>query len=364
MERISSYQLFTMTFLYQLGTTIFFGFGASAGRDAWIAILISSLLGSLVIIMYIVLMRMNPGLTLVEWFPAQFGRWVGTPIAWLYPLIFLFDGGRIVGDLRDLIPTTLLPSTPPLVFNGVFLLIIAYGLYLGIENLARAGEIALPIIVLLFIIETILLFYSEVIHFQFLLPVFGNGWSPIWATVYPNGITQTYGETIAFAMIWTQTKNPKQIMKITILSSLISGLFLAVAVTLAITVFDEDLFKRSVYPLYSLLGVVSIGNFINNLSPFGVIYLSVTAFFKTFIKIFAAIRAIQILTSLRDERLLILPAVIIAMALGMTVSKNVAEHIPKLALNIIVPYVWVPLFLILPSILLIVTWIRTKVKKK
>jgi spore germination protein KB len=126
MEKLSNYQIFGLTFLYQIGTTIIFGFGASAGRDAWIAILLSTLLGTLITVMYVLLMKLNPGLTLVQWFPAQFGKWLGTPISWLYPLIFLFDAGRAAGDLKDLIPATLLPTTPPMVFNGLFLIKIPF----------------------------------------------------------------------------------------------------------------------------------------------------------------------------------------------------------------------------------------------
>lgn len=364
MERFTNYQLFTMTFLYQLGTTIIFGFGAAAGRDAWIATLCSSFLGTAVIMMYIALMRMNPGLTLIEWFPAQLGRWVGIPISLLYPLLFLYDAGRIVGDVRDLVPTTLLPNTPPLVFNGLFMLVITYALFLGIENIARMGETLFTLILVLFLIEVILLFSSKVMHLEYLLPILEHGWSSIWKVVYPEGITQTYGETIAFAMIWTQTKNPERIMKVTILASLFSGMIISFSLILAITIFDEDLFKRSIYPLYSLLGIVNVGAFINNLSPFGVIYFTTTAFFKIYIKVFAALKAIQQLLRLQSYRVLILPAVIIVLCIGMTVSKNISEHIFYLHLQILVPYIWVPLFLILPGILLLITWIRQRLKKR
>lgn len=360
MERISNYQLFGLMFLFQLGTTIIFGFGSGAGRDAWVVILFSSLLGTCVTIMYVVLMKMNPGLTLVQWFPKQFGRWLGTPISWLYPLIFLFDAGRIAGDLKELIPSTLLPTTPPFMFNGLFLLVMVFALYLGIENLARAGEILVPIILFLLFIEVILLFISDIMHIKYLLPILEKGWVPIWENVYPQGITQTYGETIIFAMIWTQTKNPEKIMKITIYSSILSGILLTLAVTLAITTFGEDLYKRSIYPLFSLLGVVNVAHFINNLDPFGVIYLTTTAFFKMYIKIFAGIKAIQQLTHLHNHRVLIIPAVILVMYLGLSVSDNIAEHIYGMALKVVTPYVWVPLFFIFPSILLVVTWIRKK----
>lgn len=112
MYKISSYQLFAITFIFQLGTNIIFGFGSAAGRDAWISQLVSSFLGIFVILVYTSLMHMNSGLTLVQWFPAQFGRWIGIPIAILYPLLFLYQSSRVIGDVRDMISTTLLFNTP------------------------------------------------------------------------------------------------------------------------------------------------------------------------------------------------------------------------------------------------------------
>lgn len=102
MERISSYQLFALTMLFQIGTTIIFGFSSAAGRDAWLAVGMSTAIGSLAIYIYLKLMQMHPGLSLVEWYPRQFGRRLGMPVAWLYPLLLIYDAGRGLGDLRDL----------------------------------------------------------------------------------------------------------------------------------------------------------------------------------------------------------------------------------------------------------------------
>jgi spore germination protein KB len=164
-------------------------------------------------------------------------------------------------------------------------------------------------------------------------------------------------------MIWTNAKEPKKIMKITIFSSILSGLLLTLAVTLAISTFGVDLYKRSIYPLFSLLGVINVAHFINNLDPFGVIYLTTTAFFKMYIKIYAGIIAIQQLTKLQSHRKLIIPAVILTLYLGLSVSENIAEHIYGMAIKVITPHVWVPLFFIFPSLLLVVTMIRKKLSK-
>jgi spore germination protein KB len=357
MYKISVFQLFAITFIFQLGTTIIFGFGGSAGRDAWIGELVSCFLGVFVVLIYIALMRMNPGLTLVQWFPTQLGRWVGTPLAFLYPLMFLYLVGRTIADIRDMVSTTLLSNTPLIIIAGVFAFIIAYCVYGGIEIVSRLGEMFLPIVLVMFCIEIILLFGSSVLHLNNLLPIFEKGWQPVWKVVYPSGITQSFGETLALAMFWPETKHPEKVMKITILASLLSGIMITCFDVLAILVFG-GMFSGFVYPLYTLLSLISIGDFIENLQMFGVLYFLMTALLKSVIEMLAAVRGIQQLTNMKSYRVLVIPACAIALFLGMTMSKNIAEHIYRQHFEILVPYVWVPLLLVLPTILLIVTWLR------
>ncbi|WP_169089098.1 endospore germination permease [Paenibacillus sp. PL91] len=357
MNKITVYQLFTITFIFQLGTTIIFGFGGSAGRDAWIAALFSCCLGVFIVLIYIALMRMNPGLTLVQWFPAQLGRWIGTPLAFLYPLMFLYIVGRIIADIRDMVSTTVLPSTPLLIISGVFAFIIAYCVYSGIEIVARLGEMILPIVLIMFCIEVIFLLSSNVLHINNLLPVFEYGWEPVLKVVYPTGITQSFGETLVLAMFWPETKRPEKVMKITLLATILSGIMVTCFDVLAILVFG-GMFSGLVYPLYTLLSLISIGHFIENLQMFGVLYFLMTALLKSVVYMFAAVRGIQQLTNMKGYRVLVIPAFAISLFLGMTLSKNISEHIYYHHFEILVPYVWVPLLIVLPTILLIVTWLR------
>jgi spore germination protein KB len=362
MYKISSYQLFAMIFIFQLGTNIIFGFGAAAGRDAWISQLVSAFLGIFVILLYTSLMRMNPGLTLVQWFPAQFGRWIGIPIAFLYPLLFLYQSSRVLGDIRDMISTTLLFKTPLIIITGVFALLILYILYGDIEIISRFAELTLPIILALFGIEVIFLFSSGVMHLKNLQPILENGWGPIWKVVYPGGINLSSGITIIFAMFWTETSHPEKIRRITILAILLSAIMLTCFDMLAISVYGS-LFSHFLYPLYTLLSLIRVGEFIENLQIIGVIYFFTTAFLHASILVFAAVKGIQQLLRMEDYRKLVVPAVIIELFLGMTMSKNIAEHIYYQHIKILVPYIWVPMYLVLPTILFIVTWFRKKVFK-
>jgi spore germination protein KB len=112
MIAISPYQLFSLIVLFQFGTTVIFGFASGAGRDAWISTSVSSLLGALLIAGYATITKLNGYISLVGCFRKRFGRWVGTPLAWLYPLLFIYELARGISDLKFLVPLTLLPKRP------------------------------------------------------------------------------------------------------------------------------------------------------------------------------------------------------------------------------------------------------------
>lgn len=362
MEKISNYQLYTLTVLYEIGTTIIFGFGANAGRDAWISVLISTCIGILIMLLYTLLMRMNPGLTLVEWFPAQFGNWLGTPISWIYTLLTIYLTGRALGDLKFLIPITILPKAPIFIVLAIFIIVLSYAVFSGIEIIARLGELFLSAIFILFFIEMILIFSSDIMHINYLQPIAGKGWSIILKTAWPLGVTQCFGEAIELSMIWPLVKQPEKIIKTTLLATITSGLFIATFDTVAIAVLGEGIFKNSIYPLYILSKQINIGGFIENLDAIEVLYFLTTSFFKISIHLFAAARSVQQLTLVCNGRIFIFPIAIIGLYTAMTMASNVSSHI-EAGLKIIPYTLYIPLYIVLPSLLFIITLFRKKLKK-
>lgn len=363
MVKISNYQLFSLIVLFQVGTTIIFGFASSAGRDAWIAVLVSMIIGMAEIILFLWLMRQHPGLTLVDWFIVRFGKWIGTPIAWLFPVLFLYSTGRTLRDLGEVMEPILLPNTPPLVTLGVMLAVICYVTYHGIETLARVSETLLIIVLGAFCIEVVLLLSSpNLVSFRYLQPILSEGWGRIWKTVWPTGITQSYAQTIEFAMIWSLVNHPEKVPKTTIYATLIATAVILIADILAISVFSEYLFTRSTFPLYSVLGEVKVGDFLENLNPLGVIYLSTMTFFKTSLHFWVSIRAIGQLTKMKNEHKLIFPLAFLVLLLSLTMASSLTEHV-HIGSKVLTIYFWAPIYLGLPCLLLFVIWIQ-KLRKR
>lgn len=288
MKEISSYQLCILTIFYQIGTTIVFGFGASAGKDAWISAIISTIIGCVLIMMYTNIMSINHGLSLVEWWTERFGKILGIPIGWMYMLIMLYEVGRGVGDLRFLISATILPKTSSIVVVVLFMSGIFYAVAAGIEVIGRLGEFIFWTLILLFMMVIVLLFISKVVHLNRLLPIAGNGFKPILKAVWPVGITQSYGESIELAMIWPFVKEKQKITKISLWATISFGLIIIVIDVMGVAVLGGAVFKNSMYPVFNLVQQISIGEFITNLEAIEVLFLLTNIFFKMTIHTFGA----------------------------------------------------------------------------
>lgn len=363
MSCISRYQLFILTVFFQVGTTVIFGFGAAAGRDAWIVSALSTIIGLLMIGVYLMIFHLNPGLTLVDWYTTQFGKWLGTPIAWLYPLLFLYEVGRILNDIKFLITSSILVNTPFWAIITLFTLLVAYSQYCGIEVLGRVGEILLPFFLLLFVLEIILLLGSDEIEIENLQPILEHGWTSVLKASWPLGASQGFAQTLELAMIWPYIKSIKDTAKATVFATILSGLVITFGNLLAITTLSEVVFQHQSFPLYVVIQKINVGDLIKHLDVLGILYFMISAFFKIALHMFVAIQSIQKLTYIKNDKKLILPLAVLAIYLGHSVASNFSEHV-QVALEIFPYTLWILLLWILPTILLIVTLIRNSFKKR
>ena len=207
-----------------------------------------------------------------------------------------------------------------------------------------------------------MIFSSDIINIQYIKPFLGKGWESIWSSVWPLGITQTFGQSMEFTMIWPLVKDQNKIIKTTLIATVISGIFIASFDLLAVLVLGENTFISSIFPLYRVVRIISVGDFIENLDALNILYFSTTFFFKNYVHVFCAVRSIQQLTYAKTSRIFVIPVVLIVLLLGMNMASSASEHL-EAGLKIAPYNVWMPLLFILPIILLIVTLIRNIFKR-
>ena len=360
--KISVIQLFAMMFMFELGSALVVGYGVTAKRDAWLAILLAMCGGIILFFIYYFLFRQYPNLPLTGYARKILGKYVGWIVGLLYVVFFLYGASRNVRDFGDLLLSSTMNETPLLALNILFVLAICYVLYLGIEILGRTAEVLIVILILFGIVGNFFVYFSGNVELHNLQPFLENGWKPILTTV-PLTTFFPFGEILAFTMLLPYLNRPELTKKVWLSSVISSGLILSYITSLDIAVLGIEEVERSTFPLLSTIGKVNLFEFIQRLDTLVVFSFLITMFFKTSIFLYCAVIGIVDLFKLKNHQQIVLPMGVILFFLSMVIASDFSEHIEE-GLEIIMYPLYIPLFVIIPLIMLLVAMIRNRFKKK
>ncbi|WP_157723839.1 GerAB/ArcD/ProY family transporter, partial [Domibacillus aminovorans] len=138
--KISAYQLFTLILLFELGSALVLPLASEAKQGAWLAILIAMAGGFCLFFIHYGLYRYYPGLPPTEYMQTLLGSVLRKIIAFLYILYFVYTAAGILRPFGELLVTIAYPDTPIFVINALFILMIIYTVYKGIEVISRTVE--------------------------------------------------------------------------------------------------------------------------------------------------------------------------------------------------------------------------------
>lgn len=361
--KISVIQLFTMIFIFDLGTAVVVSYGIEAKKEAWLAILLGMGGGMVLFFIYYYLFRQYQNLPLTGYARKIFGKYLGWTIGLLYIVYFLNIAARNTRDFGDLLISSTLPKTPLLAINILFVLVVCYVLYLGIEVLGRTAEVFIVILFLFGGAGNFLVLVSGNVDLHNLLPFLENGWKPVLTTAFLTTIFFPFGEMIVFTMLLPYLNRPGLVKKVWLSAIVSSGLILSWTASLNIAVLGVNVAERDVFSTLTTIGKVNLFEFIQRLDAIVVFTLLITVFFKVSIFLYGAVIGIADLFKLKNHQHIIFPAGCIVIFISMTMASNFSEHLEEGA-NVLRYYVHIPLFIIIPLLMLIVTMIRNGFKKK
>lgn len=333
-----------------MGTAILRVMAMSAGKDAWLAILLGTAGGLAIFWIYVSLYRLYPELPLTGYIRAILGKGLGWPLGLLYILFFIHGGARDLREGGDLLISSVMEQTPIIVVNAVMVLSIVYVLNKGIEVVARTAQIFIMTIAILGFLSIFLLLFAGVIDISRLLPVMGNGLGPVIQTTLKQTIEFPHEEVICFAMLLPYLNNREKGIRAGFAAVLTSGLLLSFSTALNIAVLGIDIAGRSTFPLLSTIRLINIGEIIQRLDVFVVLTLIVGDFFKVAIFFYAAVLAAADLFRIKDYRQLVLPIGIIILFVSMMISSSFIEQIEEGDVLLVTVFLWfgvlIPIFLL------------------
>ncbi|MCD2348004.1 GerAB/ArcD/ProY family transporter [Clostridium guangxiense] len=292
MTRLSKHQLFTLMFIFEVGSTTLFALGIQAKQDAWLVILAALLIGLIFIWIYTELQNSFPDKNYVEIIIFILGKKLGIPFVLLNLLGYFWYCARNLREFGELIITTILPQTSLWLINFLFVLLSVYTLLKGVEVLARVSELIAPIIFIFMVSLYILIYMSGVIKFSNLMPILGNGIKPIITTL-PSVIVFPFGEMFVFLMYWNYASEKKTIRKAAVKAVTLSGILLCISLIIDIGALGYEYVSTAAIPLVEVIRLINIGNIITNVDAIGIIIIFFGGFFKmsTYLNAIVSIQA-------------------------------------------------------------------------
>lgn len=357
MIRLSRYQLFSLMFIFEVGSTTLFALGIDAKQDAWIVILIALLIGIGFVWIYTELENAFPDKNYAEMIIIILGRKLGIPLALLYVTDCLWPTARNLREFGELIVLTTLPETPLWIILFLFLSVSVYALLKGVENLARAGEIILPILILFMISIYLFIYISGQVDFKKLTPILEKGTIPVIKTL-PGIIMFPFGEIFIFLMYWNYANEKNIVRKTTMAAIFFSGILLCISIIIDISVLGTKYTSIATIPLVETIRLINIGNIITNTEAIGIIIIFCGGFFKMCIYLNGIILIITTVFKIKNYRVTLILFSIFLLWFSISFEPSYAYH--KWMVPFDAQYFQILFSNVFPLFLLIVYWIKRK----
>ncbi len=356
-ERISSRQLTWLLIIINISTStalvpgivIFY-----ARQSAWLAILLAAAAAAAGVVLNLTLAGQFPGQTVAQYAQGLLGTWLGRLAGFFYSLTCLYLVAVCIRTITQVIKLSIMPETPLWPFVTGFVLLTVYSAWLGLEPLARAGDIMFPF-ALLVLTSLFLLALPEGKLYR-ALPVLQFNPAGIVKGAFPS--FACLGESFVILLLAPALNKPAELKSASLKGSLLSGLILVVLTQTLL--FVQGTYRTSAYlfPILRTAGELNVLDVFERFAPF-----VLTAWFtvnSVKIGVLAycfALSASQTigLKSCRPALLAALVAIPLLSLAPRSLAESLTVWVDLIAFKILIPTA----FLFLPALLLLIA----KVKK-
>lgn len=326
---------------------------STAGRDAWMTVLITMVLILLWAPVLIYIHKKTNGRSIMEWLSKTIGI-IGTRIFMVIIICYLLLSASV--SLRETITWTniaYLPETPPILLTFIFVIICWF------FSISKFRTINIVNVFLLFFV-IIFGFFVAIANFQYknyslLLPFLENGYAPVIKGIkyQASGMVELF----FFLLLQHKIKEPLRFRHFFITILILTGLTIGPLMG-SIVEFGPTEATRQRFPPYEQWGLVSIGRFIEHVD-----FLSIYQWLSgVFIRISLLFFIIGEITPMNDGRKKTITLFIFSLIVGIIVLVPISDFkFNDMLRSFILPFSgW--FFLSLSLILFILT--RINIKKK
>lgn len=322
------------------------------GTSSWIMTLISATTALFAFMLICKLLERFPGQNLIIAFELSLGRFFGFIASMLLILFFVFTTSIFVREFAEILKIYAFPLTPTGFVIGVYMIIIAFACYLGLEAISRSARLLVYYILAGFVIVIVLAYNQYDIHNLF--PIFGYGIDKTVITGFSR--SSFYGEVIILGLIAPSIQGISHIKKVGSISVIISGLIISAALFATMMAFNYATAQETASRVYELARVIRVGDFMQRLDPFFLLTWCLGSLIGGSILLYCLISSYCKAFRIQDQRPVILPFSIVLFTACMVPKDmtTIAEYV-----QLSRQYGWIVYFG-LPIIVLMVAVLRKK----
>lgn len=357
-SKISSRQFLILVFLFTIGSSILIiptSQAYFAKQDGWIATMIGTGIGLLLVWLYVAIGNLCPGASLIQLNEKVFGKWIGKFVSLLLlSTVFLAGPTVALYYVGEFMTTQIMPTTPLSSINFLFAIIVIIGVRLGLEVVARSAELLLPWFFLFFF--TLVLFVLPKVEIENIQPVLEEGVRPLGAAVLFFLSIAILPSVVLLMIFPSSVHEPMQASGAFYKGYLVAAIVLASIIVLCILVLGADLTARTMYPSYILAKKIYVGHFLQRIEAIMAFMWFISLYFRVALYLYVTALGLAQIFNLNDYRTLVLPLGLLLVTLSLIVYPNAIYGI-NWDIHTRIPYT-ISIGLIYPLILLIVAWVR------
>ncbi len=266
-----------------------------AGEDAWITVLIAGVFGLLIGGLVVSLGLRFPQQNLVEYSIDLLGSWFGRAVCIIFALFFLYLNAYLVRTFSGLLVTETMPETPFVVFNILLIILVAYGVYQGLEVITRVNDIVFPLSIL--VLLGIFSMGIPEMDFEQLKPFLSHS--------FPNMLRASlillafYAEGAFLLMVIPTMSRPEEVKMVVGSVSVILFIVMLVDVVGLLALFGSNETARMAFPTFEFAKTVHLGGFLERIESLvvgiwvGSVGLKIMTFYYISVVTFAEVFNLQ-----------------------------------------------------------------------
>ncbi|MBO0998507.1 GerAB/ArcD/ProY family transporter [Bacillus sp. SD075] len=359
--KIDGFQLFCMMVIFMFGSNILLDIGKGAKQDVWIVTLLSMLFGCLLYFVYISLYKKYPDLPMTGYIREIWGKYIGGIFSFCYVIYFVYLASRVLRDFEELLISSSYNRTSIITLGVCMILVLIYGVHLGVEAFARVACLCFGIIILTLFILNIMYILGGYIKLENLQPVLGNGWASVWKELIPTGITVPFGELITFTMILPYLNKKSHAIKAGLSAIILGGIYLTINSIILLCVLGPDAVIRSTFPALTAISYINIADFIERMDTLILILMVILGFIKISVFFFCAIIGATDLFHIKPSPVFIYMVGGVIFISSLMIAPSYQAHIDE-GLKVVPYLLHLPLLIGIPILLLLTAYIQQKMK--